>query len=85
MALKQDMKTPQGFDAVGAYGRVSALSLNGKDAMTFSLSWFKDQTETSPIVVQHFNAAYSLNGVNPLAQAYLHLKSLPEFSGATDC
>lgn len=85
MALKQDMKTPQGFDAVDAYGRISALSLNGKDAMTFSLSWFKDQAEKSPIVVQHFNAAYSLNGVNPLAQAYLHLKSLPEFAGATDC
>lgn len=85
MALKQDMKTPQGFDAVGAYGKVSALSLNGKDAMTFSVSWLKDQAETLPIVVQHFSAAYSLNGVNPLAQAYLHLKSLPEFSGATDC
>jgi hypothetical protein len=85
MALKQDMKTPQGFDAVGAYGKVSALSLNGKDAMTFSLSWLKDQTETSPIVVQHFNAAYSLNGANPLAQAYLHLKSLPEFTNTTDC
>lgn len=85
MALKQDMKTPQGFDAVGAYGRISALSLNGKEAMTFSLSWFKDQDATTPIVVQHFNATYSLNGGNPLAQAYTHLKSLPEFAGATDC
>jgi len=85
MALKQDMKTPQGFDAVGAYGRVSALSLNGKDAMTFSLSWFKDQDETTPISMQNFSAAYSLNGVNPLAQAYLYIKSLPEFTSTTDC
>ena len=85
MALKQNMKTPQGFDAVDAYGRVSALSLNGKDAMTFSLSWFKDQSETTPITMQNFSAAYLLNGSNPLAQAYTHLKSLPEFTNTTDC
>ena len=85
MALKKDMTTPQGFDAVDAYGRVSALSLNGKDAMSFSLSWFKDQDNSTPFFTEQFTTAYSLNGVNPLAQAYVHLKSLPEFSNAADC
>jgi hypothetical protein len=27
----------------------------------------------------------NLSGENPIKQAYLHLKSLPEFVGATDC
>ena len=25
------------------------------------------------------------DGANPLAQAYAHLKTLPEFAGAQDC
>lgn len=28
---------------------------------------------------------YDLNGPNPIKQAYLHLKSLPEFADAVDC
>jgi hypothetical protein len=85
MAIKKDMTTPQGFDAIGAYGKVSALSLNGKDAMSFSLSWFKDQNNLTPFFIQQFTSAYLLNGSNPLAQAYEYLKTLPEFAGATDC
>jgi hypothetical protein len=30
-------------------------------------------------------APYSLDGVNPIAQAYEHLKTLPEFADAVDC
>jgi hypothetical protein len=29
--------------------------------------------------------AHDLNGPNFIAQAYEHLKTLPEFAGATDC
>jgi hypothetical protein len=29
--------------------------------------------------------AYDIDGENPVRQAYLHLKTLPEFAGATDC
>ena len=31
------------------------------------------------------NFIYDLNGENAIKQAYLHLKSLPEFVDATDC
>lgn len=30
-------------------------------------------------------ADYDINGVNPFAQAYAFVKSLPEFAGAEDC
>lgn len=28
---------------------------------------------------------YDINGANPIAQAYEHIKTLPEFEGAVDC
>jgi hypothetical protein len=31
------------------------------------------------------SCAYQINGTNPIAQAYGHLKTLPEFAGAVDC
>jgi hypothetical protein len=32
-----------------------------------------------------YSFALDLNGGNPIRQAYLHLKTLPEFATATDC
>jgi hypothetical protein len=32
-----------------------------------------------------YSCAYDLDGANPIRQAYLHLKTLPEFANATDC
>jgi hypothetical protein len=32
-----------------------------------------------------YSFAPDLNGKNFIAQAYEHLKTLPEFAGATDC
>ena len=34
---------------------------------------------------RNFLFQFDLDGPNPLRQAYIHLKSLPEFSDATDC
>jgi len=34
--------------------------------------------------VKH-DCAYDINGKNPIAQAYDHAKTLPEFAGAVDC
>ena len=32
-----------------------------------------------------YSCAYDITGENPIKQAYLHLKSLPEFADAVDC
>ena len=32
-----------------------------------------------------FEAEHKMNGENAIAQGYNHIKTLPEFSGATDC
>jgi len=39
-----------------------------------------DQLEERPYFFQ-----YDIAGENPIRQAYLHLKTLPEFANATDC
>ena len=32
-----------------------------------------------------FYCEYGINGENPIKQAYLHLKTLPEFADTVDC
>jgi hypothetical protein len=32
-----------------------------------------------------YTIGYTLDGDNPVRQAYLHLKTLPEFANAVDC
>lgn len=84
MALKKTVVTPQGFDAVDAYHRVEGVRLIGTSAIAFQVRSSKDKTSPHFSDVE-FEAAYDLNGDNPLAQAYAHLKSVPEFSDAEDC
>lgn len=85
MALKKTVLTPQGFDAVDAYHRVEGVRMPSKTEILFQVRSYKDDSG-----VAHFNdvahaCAYDLNGNNPIAQAYNHVKSLPEFTDAEDC
>lgn len=32
-----------------------------------------------------YSFEYKIDGLNPIAQAYIHLKNVPEFVGALDC
>lgn len=84
MALKKTVVTPQGFDAVDAYHRVEGVRLIGTSAIAFQVRSRKDKNNPHFSDVE-FESAYDLNGENPLAQAYAHLKTLPEFAGAVDC
>lgn len=67
-----------------AYGRVRALHGN-KSNMEVELSWFKNSESPKPFLTQHYEFQPSLDGTNFIAQAYQHLKGLPEFAGAEDC
>lgn len=84
MALAKTVSTIHGFEAVNAYHRVEGVSLIGKDQVSFHVRsymasdkpFFAEQVKTAP---------YEIDGDNPIKQAYKHLKTLPEFAGATDC
>ena len=86
MALEQSIsfKTQYGDITVdGVYikvTRVSATKLEGTATLWFTKgkdgNFLKDFSVDFPI---------DLDGKNFIAQAYEHIKTLPEFSGAVDC
>jgi hypothetical protein len=85
MALQKTVTTPQGFTATNAYHRIEAVRLSGKTQMQFNV-YSHINAATIPFFAEGlFDCAYDLDGANPIAQAYEHLKTLPEFAGAVDC
>ena len=84
MALAKTVSTVYGFQAINAYHRVEGLSLESKTTMSFHVRSYaeKDKPFFSETVL---SCAYEIDGANPFAQAYEHLKTLTEFADATDC
>jgi hypothetical protein len=84
MALSKTVSTVHGLEAINAYHRVEGLSIEGKESIKFYARSYKN-TDLPFFSEQAVVAAYDLNGANPIAQAYRHLKTLPEFVGSMDC
>lgn len=84
MALSKTIDTVHGFQALDAYHRVVAVSLVGKDQISFHARSYA-ATDKPFFVEQVLTAPYQLDGENPIKQAYANLKTLPEFSDAGDC
>jgi hypothetical protein len=85
MALKKTVTTKHGFEAKDAYHRVEGVRLDTKAKITFQVRSYKSQEHTSAFADESFSCDYALQADNPIAQAYSHLKTLPEFAGAIDC
>ena len=84
MAIKKQVDTVHGFSVGDAYHRVENVTILGKEKMAFSVKIYKD-VEKQAFSEMSFNCTYNLNGNNPIAQAYMHLKTLPDFSSVVDC
>jgi hypothetical protein len=84
MALAKTVSTVHGFQAANAYHRVEAVSLTSKEQISFHIRSYTS-VEKPFFEESVLSCAYDINGVNPIKQAYDHLKTLPEFAGATDC
>jgi hypothetical protein len=84
MALKKTVQTVHGIEVKDAYHRVEGVQISGKNNIKFQvrtsvngvMPHFKDTT---------YECTYDINGTNPIAQAYKHIKTVSEFSGAEDC
>lgn len=85
MALQKTVTTPQGFEAIDAYHRVNGVSLFEKNKIRFSTQSYKNKDTSVAFAIEQHNCFYDLTGNNPIKQAYLHLKTLPEFADAIDC
>jgi hypothetical protein len=68
----------------GCYGQVTNVSVNKEKGQAL-LTIYEDASKTQTLSRQVYEFAYDLEGQNALVQAYNHIKTLPEFSGAIDC
>ena len=90
MALRKNISfTPDGYDSqaslTNAYVKVETVS-GGKQNLLVSVGFYNDKS--LPIIkakTKTYEFAPSMDGGNFVKQAYDHLKTLPEFAGATDC
>ena len=82
MAL-QSNKTWNGVTVQNAYIKVLSYSGN-KINMSFSVGYFASSSEQKMFGQEQLESSVDLDGDNPVKQAYENLKTLEEFSGATD-
>jgi len=85
MALEKTVSTPHGFLSENSYHRVENIKIRNKNTMDFHVKSYKSKNDLIPFNLMGFGCAYSIDGENPISQAYAHLKTLPEFAGAIDC
>jgi hypothetical protein len=87
MALTKQITLVSNFgDSVSfdnAYIKIDSLTGN-KEQMRAYVSTYKKQNEQL-IGRKNYSFTPNLNGKNFIAQAYDYIKTLPDFSGATDC
>lgn len=87
MALKKQitLKSNFGDDVFFNNAYVKVGSLHG-DKNSLRIDVNVHRTEGGAVVDRHqFYFSPTLDGKNFIAQAYEHLKTLPEFAGAIDC
>ena len=83
-SLDFDAKTPFGsVKVLDSYVRATSVATSKNEAVA-TVDFFKAQN-SQLLKQQTYIFPYDLEGPNPIKQAYLHLKTLPEFADAIDC
>lgn len=87
--LKKFIQTKMHFDGyleiTDAYWRVEkVMATKARAVCTVSINK-KDNDSFFRIDEKNYDFLPNLDGGNFIQQAYFHLKTLPEFAGATDC
>lgn len=85
MALKKTVTTEYGIEVVDAYHRVEYLQIKDKTSITYHLRSYKDNSGLPFFGERVLECNYDIEGDNPIAQAYMHVKTLPDFATAVDC
>lgn len=83
MALRKSVNMPQGFAVEDVYHRVESLTIQPKNEMSFVVRGYADVEKPSFYEI-FLSCEYAIDEDNPIKQAYLYLKTLPEFEGAED-
>jgi hypothetical protein len=86
MALTNTFKISEGLLVSNAYIRVNSVTIVREEPTGATVNVYTDSQSTEqPIKSLCYRFNYDINGANAVEQAYLHLKTLPEFADATDC
>lgn len=64
---------------------IKVESVTGDKTKIKAYVTFTDQTTSAQLISKNYYFAADMDGGNFIAQAYLYLKTLPEFSGAINC
>lgn len=64
---------------------IKVESITGDKANVNAIVTFKDETINEYLMRKEYNFVPNMDSGNFIAQAYVHLKTLPEFAGAIDC
>lgn len=84
MALEVNYTTSSDVTINSAYVRVEGVQLS-KEHASFVVCYYVSASSKTAADRQVNSCSYDLEGENPIKQAYLYLKTLPEFEGAEDC
>lgn len=85
MALKKTVTTVHGLKASGAYHRVEGVEIVNKTSINFNIRSYSSANGFPFFSELALNCPYDISGENPIQQAYGYVKTLPDFSDATDC
>lgn len=81
LTLKDNFLIDQNFQ--NSYIKVAQVKASKEGAIAI-VNFFSEKEGVS-LKTENFEFPINLNGSNFIAQAYEHLKTLPELAGATDC
>jgi hypothetical protein len=84
MALTHPLPNSHGIDIQNGYWRISHVELIDKFNMIFEVRGYANPDKHCLANIS-YSCQYDITSENPIRQAYLHLKTLPEFATATDC
>ena len=88
MALSKTLQLTDNFQELitikNAYIKILQVAGN-KNTLTTLYGIYKGPNFKEALEQRNAIFSLDLDGPNPIKQAYFHLKTLPEFSDATDC
>lgn len=75
----------RGLSVPDGVARVNLPAISSdKKTLSFGVRFFANSEEIEELYSDQYDCAYDIAGENPFSQAYYHLKTLEQFSGAID-
>jgi hypothetical protein len=84
MAIQSSIETEFGLHLPAAYIKIYSTATTCKEVLIFSTNIHADKNYPA-ISQRQYVCPLDLDGPNHIKQAYLYLKTLPEFANAIDC